>query len=60
MSMFYDTVDGVKTTGGAVDSTDTTWWKELRAEFPYLDDHVFAWSGGQVPIANSVRAAIGG
>ena len=37
MSMFYDTVDGVKTTGGAVDSTDTTWWKELRAEFPYLE-----------------------
>ena len=39
--------------------TDTNWWQELRAEFPYLEDHVFAWSGGQVPIANSVRAAIG-
>ena len=58
MSMFYDTVDGVKTTGGDVDSTDATWWQELRAEFPYLEDHVFAWSGGQAPIANSVRAAI--
>ena len=34
------------------------WWQELRAEFPYLDEHVFAWSGGQAPIARSVRAAI--
>ena len=42
-----------------MESIDASWWKELRAEFPYLDDHVFAWSGGQVPIANSVRAAIG-
>jgi len=42
-----------------VGGTDTNWWQELRAEFPYLEDHVFAWSGGQVPIANSVRAAIG-
>jgi cysteine desulfurase / selenocysteine lyase len=41
-----------------VDGADAAWWKELRAEFPYLEDHVFAWSGGQVPIANSVRAAI--
>jgi selenocysteine lyase/cysteine desulfurase len=38
--------------------TDASWWTELRAEFPYLRDHVFAWSGGQVPIAASVRAAI--
>jgi selenocysteine lyase/cysteine desulfurase len=38
--------------------SDATWWTELRAEFPYLQDHVFAWSGGQVPIAVSVRAAI--
>jgi selenocysteine lyase/cysteine desulfurase len=42
-----------------VDSSQANWWQELRAEFPYLEDHVFAWSGGQVPIANSVRAAIG-
>jgi selenocysteine lyase/cysteine desulfurase len=41
-----------------VESADASWWQELRAEFPYLEDHVFAWSGGQVPIANSVRAAI--
>jgi cysteine desulfurase / selenocysteine lyase len=41
-----------------VDSAEASWWQELRAEFPYLQDHVFAWSGGQVPIANSVRAAI--
>jgi selenocysteine lyase/cysteine desulfurase len=41
-----------------MESIDASWWKELRAEFPYLEDHVFAWSGGQVPIANSVRAAI--
>jgi selenocysteine lyase/cysteine desulfurase len=34
------------------------WWQELRAEFPYLDEHVFAWSGGQAPIARSVRTAI--
>jgi selenocysteine lyase/cysteine desulfurase len=34
------------------------WWQELRAEFAYLDGHVFAWSGGQAPIARSVRAAI--
>ena len=34
------------------------WWQELRAEFPYLDEYVFAWSGGQAPIARSVRAAI--
>ncbi len=39
-------------------STDTRWWQELRGEFPYLQDHVFAWSGGQVPMAASVRAAI--
>ena len=39
-------------------SAETSWWHELRAEFPYLKGHVFAWSGGQVPIANSVRAAI--
>jgi cysteine desulfurase / selenocysteine lyase len=39
-------------------NSDATWWAELRAEFPYLQDHVFAWSGGQVPIAVSVRAAI--
>ena len=39
-------------------STDTRWWQELRGEFPYLQDHVFAWSGGQVPMAVSVRAAI--
>ena len=39
-------------------STDTRWWQELREEFPYLQDHVFAWSGGQVPVAASVRAAI--
>lgn len=41
-----------------VDSTDMTWWQDLRAEFPYLKDHVFAWSGGQAPIAASVAAAI--
>jgi selenocysteine lyase/cysteine desulfurase len=58
MSMFYDAVNGVKTTGGPVGSTDTTWWQDLRAEFPYLEDHVFAWSGGQAPVSNSVRAAI--
>jgi cysteine desulfurase / selenocysteine lyase len=39
-------------------NSDATWWADLRAEFPYLQDHVFAWSGGQVPIAVSVRAAI--
>ena len=41
-----------------MDSAHVTWWTDLRAEFPYLDDHVFAWSGGQAPIARSVRAAI--
>lgn len=40
------------------EATDTRWWQDLRAEFPYLRDHVFAWSGGQVPVATSVRAAI--
>jgi hypothetical protein len=39
--------------------TDAHWWQELRAEFRYLDEHVFAWSGGQAPMAGSVRAAIG-
>lgn len=41
-----------------MENTDTSWWTELRAEFPYLADHVFAWSGGQAPIAASVRTAI--
>lgn len=41
-----------------MESADASWWQELRAEFPYLQDHVFAWSGGQVPIANSVRDSI--
>ena len=30
----------------------------LRDEFPFLKNHVFAWSGGQVPIAASVGAAV--
>ena len=63
MSMVNQTADDVKSSangleGTDMDSTDATWWQELRAEFPYLEDHVFAWSGGQVPIATSVRAAI--
>src|SRR5262252_3046520 len=41
-----------------MENVQESWWQELRAEFPYLEDHVFAWSGGQVPIATSVRAAI--
>jgi cysteine desulfurase / selenocysteine lyase len=41
-----------------MENVQESWWRELRAEFPYLKDHVFAWSGGQVPIAFSVRAAI--
>ncbi len=41
-----------------MESTGETWWQELRSEFPYLKDHVFAWSGGQAPIAAGVRAAI--
>ena len=44
--------------GTDMDSTDATWWTELRAEFPYLENHVFAWSGGQAPVATSVQAAI--
>jgi cysteine desulfurase / selenocysteine lyase len=63
MSMLDQSAHGVKSSangleGTDMDSTDATWWTELRAEFPYLENHVFAWSGGQVPIANSVRAAI--
>jgi len=41
-----------------MENVQESWWRELRAEFPYLNDHVFAWSGGQVPIATSVQAAI--
>src|SRR5262245_1365151 len=41
-----------------MENVQESWWRELRAECPYLKDHVFAWSGGQVPIATSVRAAI--
>ena len=41
-----------------MDNTEASWWQELRAEFPYLEDHVFAWSGGQAPIGASVRTAI--
>jgi selenocysteine lyase/cysteine desulfurase len=41
-----------------VDQSTAEWWAELRDQFPYLKNHVFAWSGGQVPIAASVRAAI--
>src|SRR5580700_1032150 len=63
MSMVNQTAHNVKSSangleGTDMDSTDATWWTELRAEFRYLDDHVFAWSGGQAPIATSVRAAI--
>jgi selenocysteine lyase/cysteine desulfurase len=69
MSIVDQTAHGVKTSpnaaprgtagrGGDMGSNDETWWTELRAEFPYLEDHVFAWSGGQVPVAASVRAAI--
>src|ERR1700751_1458116 len=53
-----DAPDGTVGRGGDVESANAKWWQELRAEFPFLEDHVFAWSGGQVPIANSVRAAI--
>jgi selenocysteine lyase/cysteine desulfurase len=41
-----------------VEDVQESWWRELRAGFPYLEDHVFAWWGGQAPIAASVRAAI--
>jgi selenocysteine lyase/cysteine desulfurase len=63
MSMVNQTAHDVKSSangleGTHMDSTDATWWTELRAEFPCLENHVFAWSGGQVPIATSVRAAI--
>ena len=63
MSMVNQTAHNVKSSangleGTDMDSTDATWWTELRAEFPYLENHVFAWSGGQAPIATSVRAAI--
>jgi selenocysteine lyase/cysteine desulfurase len=63
MCIVDQTADDVKSganglEGTDMDSSDATWWNELRAEFPYLEDHVFAWSGGQVPIATSVRAAI--
>lgn len=63
MSMLNQTAHDVKSSangleGTDMDSTDATWWTELRAEFPYLETHVFAWSGGQAPIATSVRAAI--
>ena len=63
MSMVDQTAHDVKSSangpeGTDMDSTDATWWADLRAEFPYLENHVFAWSGGQAPIATSVRAAI--
>src|ERR1700735_3961623 len=63
MSMVNQTAHNVKSSangleGTDMDSTDATWWTELPAEFPYLENHVFAWSGGQAPIATSVRAAI--
>jgi selenocysteine lyase/cysteine desulfurase len=63
MSIVNQTAHDVKSSangleGTDMDSTDATWWTELRWEFPYLETHVFAWSGGQVPIATSVRAAI--
>jgi cysteine desulfurase / selenocysteine lyase len=41
-----------------MENVQESWWRELRAGFPYLEDHVFAWWGGQAPIAASVRAAI--
>jgi kynureninase len=63
MSMVNQAARDVKSSangleGADMDSTRAAWWTELRAEFPYLENHVFAWSGGQVPIATSVRTAI--
>lgn len=63
MSMLDQSAHDVKSSanglkGTDMNHTDASWWTELRAEFPYLENHVFAWSGGQVPIATSVRAAI--
>ncbi len=63
MSMVNQAARDVKSSangleGADMDGTRATWWTELRAEFPYLENHVFAWSGGQVPIATSVRTAI--
>src|SRR6202050_12058 len=63
MSMVNQTAHNVKSSangleGTDMDSTDATWWTELRAEFPYLENTLFRWSGGKAPIATSVRAAI--
>ena len=63
MSMVDQTAHIVKSSangleGTDMDSTDATWWADLRGEFPFLENHVFAWSGGQAPIATSVREAI--
>jgi hypothetical protein len=48
MSMVNQTAHDVKSCangleGTDMDSTGATWWTELRAEFPYLENHVFAW-----------------
>ena len=45
MSMVNQTAHNVKSSangleGTDMDSTDATWWTELRAEFPYLENHV--------------------